>query len=241
MQREVAKRNLQRGHDLVEFLQRPGAGSGVAAEGAGQRARGDEVSRGLRREPPRGVSPNREPAGSGYAGRFPALCECCNQIGELAGTMGFTAGLHNHMGQMVQTREEIDRFMAGTDAKLFGFSPDTAHLNLAGCDVVGDAGTIQAPHAFSGLQGLEMDHTTEDLVQPNGKVLPKDSDAAKFFPQHLRPGRWAGRFSGLPPGAEERELSGWICVDLDTARNGPRADYLHCGDYIVKKLQPIYL
>jgi sugar phosphate isomerase/epimerase len=48
-----------------------------------------------------------------------------------------TAGLHNHMGQMVQNRDEVDRFMSMTDPKLFGFSPDTCHLNLAGCDVVG--------------------------------------------------------------------------------------------------------
>ncbi len=49
--------------------------------------------------------------------------------------MGFRAGLHNHMGQMVQTPEEVDRCMAMTDPKLFYFSPDTAHLHLAGCDV----------------------------------------------------------------------------------------------------------
>ena len=50
--------------------------------------------------------------------------------------MGFTAGVHNHMGQMVQTREEVDRFMAGVDPKLFGFAGHGAHLNLGGCVVV---------------------------------------------------------------------------------------------------------
>ena len=49
--------------------------------------------------------------------------------------MGFRAGLHNHMGQMVQTPDEVDRCMEMTDPKLFHFSPDTAHLHLAGCDV----------------------------------------------------------------------------------------------------------
>ena len=34
---------------------------------------------------------------------------------------------------------------------------------------------------------------------------------------------------------------GWVCVDLDTARLGPLADYKRCGDYVVNKLQPIYL
>jgi sugar phosphate isomerase/epimerase len=61
----------------------------------------------------------------------------CNQIGELAGEMGFTAGLHNHLGAMVQPQEEVDQFMSLTDPKLFRLSPDTAHLHLAGGDVVG--------------------------------------------------------------------------------------------------------
>jgi hypothetical protein len=34
---------------------------------------------------------------------------------------------------------------------------------------------------------------------------------------------------------------GWICVDLDTARKGPRASYERCGAYVVSKLEPIYL
>jgi hypothetical protein len=42
------------------------------------------------------------------------------------------AGLPNHLGQMVQTPEEIDRCMALTDPKLFYFRPDTAHLYLGG-------------------------------------------------------------------------------------------------------------
>jgi len=62
---------------------------------------------------------------------FKAMCDCFNQIGELAGGMGFQAGLHNHMDEMVQTAEEIDRCMAMTDPKLFHFSPDVAHLWLA--------------------------------------------------------------------------------------------------------------
>jgi hypothetical protein len=33
---------------------------------------------------------------------------------------------------------------------------------------------------------------------------------------------------------------GWICVDLDTARQGPLASYRHCGAYIREKLEPIY-
>ena len=37
------------------------------------------------------------------------MCETYNQLGQIAGEMGFRAGLHNHLGQMVQTQEEIDQ------------------------------------------------------------------------------------------------------------------------------------
>ena len=37
------------------------------------------------------------------------------------------------------------------------------------------------------------------------------------------------------------DYRGWICVDLDTSRLGPLADFKRCGDYIVNKLEPIYL
>ena len=79
-------------------------------------------------------SPDRR---SGAApGAFQAMCDCFNEIGAAAREMDFYAGLHNHMGQMVQTPEEMDRCMAMTDPDQFCFSPDTAHLHLAGCDVV---------------------------------------------------------------------------------------------------------
>jgi sugar phosphate isomerase/epimerase len=36
-------------------------------------------------------------------------------------------------------------------------------------------------------------------------------------------------------------FQGWICVDLDIARRGPKASYQRCGAYIKKTLEPIYV
>ena len=76
---------------------------------------------------------------------------------------------------MVESPEEVQRFMSLTDPKLFGLSPDTAHLRLA-CH----------------------------------RILKSVS------------------------------FRGWICVDLDSARKGPRAGYERCGAYVTTKLEPIY-
>ena len=61
-------------------------------------------------------SPNRNAGAS--PGASQAMCEGFNELGRAAGEMGFRAGLHNHIGQMVQTAGELDQCMKMTDPKL---------------------------------------------------------------------------------------------------------------------------
>jgi sugar phosphate isomerase/epimerase len=185
-------------------------------------------------------SPGRTRAGADTPEAYKSLYDCCNRIGELAGTMGFTAGLHNHMGQMVQTREEIDRFMAAVDPKLFGLSPDTAHLDLAGCDVAGTLERYKHRIHFLDYKDAKKTAPSADIVQPNGKVLPKASEGAGFFDSIYDLGDGEVDFPACHRVLKSVGYKGWICVDLDTARKGPLADYQHCGGYIVDKLEPIY-
>ena len=86
-----------------------------------------------------------------------------------------------------------------------------------------------------------MDHPTDDLTLDNGITHRKDSKSAKFFSSIYDLGDGEINFPACHRILKEIRFRGWICVDLDTARNGPRASYEHCGDYIVKKLEPIYL
>lgn len=186
-------------------------------------------------------SPSRARPGANTPAAFQELCTRCNQIGELAGEMGFTAGLHNHMGQMVQTQEEVDRFMSMTDPKLFGLSPDTAHLHLAGCDVVGTINRYKDRIRFLDYKDAKWTTPASDWVQPNGTVLKKDSATARFFDSIYDLGDGEVDFPGCHQVLKSVKYRGWICVDLDTARKGPLEDFRRCGDYIVTKLQPIYL
>jgi inosose dehydratase len=185
-------------------------------------------------------SPSRTTPGADTPAAFKELCERCNQIGELAGEMGFTAGLHNHMGQMVQNQDEVDRFMAMTDAKLFGLSPDTCHLNLAGCDVVATLERYKHRIQFLDYKDSKWTTPTKDWVQPNGKVFAKDSDSAKFFNSSYDLGDGQVDFPAGQRVLKSVDYRGWICVDLDTSRLGPEADFKRCGTYIVTKLEPIY-
>jgi len=185
-------------------------------------------------------SPNRNLPETQTPAAFRELCERCNQIGELAGEMGFTAGLHNHMGQMVQNQDEVDRFMSMTDPKMFGLSPDTCHLNLAGCDVVGTLSRYKHRIRLLDYKDSKWTTPTKDWVQPNGKVFPKDSEQARFFSSSYDLGDGQVDFPACHRILKSVDYRGWICVDLDVARLGLRADFHRCGAYIVNKLEPIY-
>jgi inosose dehydratase len=169
------------------------------------------------------------------------IATTCNQIGELAGTMGFTAGLHNHLDEMVQTQEEVDMFMSMTDPKLFGLSPDTAHLHLGGCDVVSTFEKYKHRIRFMDYKDAKWTTPTEDWVDRNGKVSPKDSPGARFMASIYDLGDGEVNFPACHRILKEVKYRGWICVDLDTVRRGPLFSYQHCGAYITRVLEPIYL
>jgi inosose dehydratase len=170
-------------------------------------------------------SPNR--TNGAAPGAFKAMCDNFNAIGEAAGEMGFKAGLHNHMAQIVQNPDEVDRCMAMTDPKLFHFSPDTAHLHLAGCDVV---------------KTLEKHKSRMMLADyKDAKRLP-DAKPDSFNRNHIFDlGGGEIDFPGCHRVLKAMNWKGWLVVDNDIAREGPRASYEACGAYVVNKLESIYV
>ena len=159
-------------------------------------------------------------------GAFEAMCESFNAIGAAAREMGFYAGLHNHMGQIVQNPDEVDRCMASTDPQLFYFSPDTAHLHLAGCDVVR---TLEKHK-----RRLVMADYKDAKRLPDAK--PDAFDRASIFDL----GAGEIDFPGCHRVLKSLGFQGWLIVDLDIAREGPRASYEHCGRYVVEHLESVY-
>ncbi len=170
-------------------------------------------------------SPNR--TNGAAPGAFQTMCECFNEIGAAANEMGFRAGLHNHMGQIVQTPEEVDRCMAMTDPKLFGFSPDTAHLHLGGCDVVKTLEKHKSRLILADYKDAKR--------LPNAK--PDTFDRESIFDL----GDGEIDFPGCHRVLKSIAFDSWLIVDLDIARKGPRASYERSGEYVVDKLDPIYV
>ncbi|MDE7037788.1 MAG: myo-inosose-2 dehydratase, partial [Lachnospiraceae bacterium] len=57
-----------------------------------------------------------------------------NRLGRMAKEKGMVLTFHHHMGTVVQTEEEIDRFMASVDPELVFLLFDSGHLSFAGID-----------------------------------------------------------------------------------------------------------
>jgi inosose dehydratase len=169
--------------------------------------------------------PNRRNSAGDAA--FKAMCDSFNAIGGAAREMGFYAGLHNHMGEMVQTPEEIDRCMAMTDPKLFYFSPDTAHLLLAGCDVV---------KTLEKYKHRLMMADYKD-AKPLATTKPDSFDRESIFDL----GDGEVDFPGCHRVLKSIGFKGWLIVDLDIARHSPRASYERSGAYVVNQLESIYV
>jgi inosose dehydratase len=153
---------------------------------------------------------------------FKTMCECYNQLGEVAGEMGFRAGLHNHMGQMVQNEDELDKCMQMTDPKLFWLSPDTAHLHLAGMDV---------PKILDRYKNRLMLADYKDAKRATGNFVQNIYDL----------GDGEVDFPACHRVLKAAAFKNWLIVDLDIARQGPRVSYERCGAYVVKTLEPIYV
>jgi inosose dehydratase len=165
-------------------------------------------------------SPGRSKPGGG----FEIMCKFYNQLGETAGEMGFKAGLHNHLNQLVQTPEEIDRCMALTDPKLFHFAPDLAHVYMGG----GDPPAIMEKHKHRLMMADYKDAKRGGL------------DVVHYVPNTYDLGDGEIDFPACHRVLKSMNFNGWLCSDLDIARNGPRASYENCDKYILSKLQSVY-
>jgi inosose dehydratase len=183
-------------------------------------------------------SPSRRaPEAQGDAA-FRTMCQTFNRIGELAGEKGFRAGLHNHLGQMCEKPDEIDRCMQLTDPNLFGFAPDTAHLHLGGSNVVEMFQKYKSRLVMMDYKDARWTIPPPGFTDSNGEVV--GPELAKFLSSIYDLGDGEIDFRSCHRVLKEIGYQGWNCVDLDTARKGPRRSYERCGDYIVNTLEPIY-
>lgn len=64
------------------------------------------------------------------------LTDGLNRLGKAAREIGITLTYHHHMGTVIQTEEEIDRFMDSVDPELVFLLFDSGHCSFAGISPV---------------------------------------------------------------------------------------------------------
>jgi inosose dehydratase len=186
-------------------------------------------------------TPPRLPPGADLVPVFDNMADCYTRLGELAGEMGFRVGLHNHLGQVVEQASDIELILAKVNPKLLYFAPDTAHLHLAGANVAEMFEKYKSRLIFADYKDAKWTTPVADFVEDRGKVHPRDSEEAKFLSSIYDLGDGEIDFPGCHRVLKSIGYKGWLCVDLDTARHGPRASYERSGAYVVNKLEPIYM
>ena len=64
--------------------------------------------------------------------QFDNLCQGLNELGRRAKAKGMKVCFHPHVGTGIETKEEVDRLMAGTNPELVFLNFDTGHSVVAG-------------------------------------------------------------------------------------------------------------
>jgi hypothetical protein len=170
---------------------------------------------------------------------FDAMADAFTRLGELAGEMGFR-GPAQSLGRTGRESPGDRAHHGQSRSQLLYLAPDTAHLHLAGANVVATFEKYKRRLIFADYKDARPTVPTADFVEDNGKVHPKDSTEARFFSSIYDLGDGEIDFPACHRILKSIAYKGWLCVDLDTARKGPRASYERCGAYVVNKLEPIY-
>lgn len=119
---------LERAHAHGRFMQAVGCTEVYLGPGGFD---GYTTARGLTR---RQVSGHVQPEDAMTDAEFAQFASTLNKVGEITLRYGVRSCFHNHVGSVIETREEIDRLFALVDPALVFQGPDIGHLVWAGAD-----------------------------------------------------------------------------------------------------------
>jgi inosose dehydratase len=159
------------------------------------------------------------------------LAEGLNLLGERAREKGMTLTYHHHMGTGVQTAEEIDRLLAGTDPALLSLLYDTGHLTFSG----------ENPEAVLQRHIKRVRHVHLKDVRLNvlKRVKPEKLSFLSAVKQGVFtvPGDGGVNFGPIFRLLEKNKYSGWYVVEAeqDPALANPFEYALKARSYIREK------
>jgi inosose dehydratase len=159
------------------------------------------------------------------------LCEGLNALGQIAKDKGMTLTFHHHMGTVVQTEAEIDRFMAETDPELVFLLFDSGHLSYTGIDPVKVLNKYVSRVKHVHLKDIRAD-VVEQVKKENLSFLQGVRKGAFTVP-----GDGAVDFEPIFEILEKADYQGWVVVEAeqDPAIANPLEYAIKARKYIAEK------
>jgi len=120
---------LERAKTLARFLYEAGCTEMYVAASGADYVAGSGKTR-------RQVSGHVSPEDGLSEAEFRRCADLLSRVGEVTLQEGVRSCFHNHVGTVIETREEVDRLFSLVDRDVVFMGPDTGHLAWGGADVV---------------------------------------------------------------------------------------------------------
>lgn len=152
-----------------------------------------------------------------------------DRIGEVVAARGLTATLHPHVGTMVETRDDVDRVLAGSTIPL---CLDTGHLLIGGTDPL--ALTLQVPERIKHAHLKDVNLELAAKVQSGEMTYTEAVAAGMYVPL----GAGDVDIAGIVKTLEDNGYDGWYVMEQDNILDaepegqGPLADVLASVDFL---------
>ena len=161
-------------------------------------------------------------------GEWDRFNEGLNHLGYLAGKRGFKLCFHHHMGTVVQTAQETDRMLAGTDPDKVFLCYDTGHFTFAGEDPL--AMLKKYAKRVGHVHLKDMRRAVVDRVAPEGMSFLQAVRQGAF----TVPGDGCVDFDPIFALLSEASYEGWLLVEAeqDPAKANPLAYAMKARQYI---------
>lgn len=159
------------------------------------------------------------------------LCAGLNKLGKIAKDKGLSLTYHHHMGTVVQTEEEVDRFMDHTDPEYVSLLFDTGHFAYS------DVDPLKMLKKYSG----RIKHVHLKDIRPD--VVKKVKDEHLSFLQGVRlgaftiPGDGCINFTPIFKVLDEVGYEGYMLVEAeqDPAKANPLEYAIRARKFIAQE------
>lgn len=138
---------------------------------------------------------------------------------------GIRAGLHNHVGSLVETEQEIEYVLDQVDASLLGASFDIGHLEWAGIPSAAYLEKHQDRLVDVHVKDLDLAIAAASRETPTPYYEVSDQ---RFF---LEPGLGDIDLDGLVKALGE-DFGGWIVLEVDRASMEPDASARYSWEWV---------